>query len=294
MATKQEIEFRARVNEVRRDIASQSKNIEKQVLAGVKSLQDDTVKALVNLTPEQWGQSHLPQLFNVTTAASNRLQQEFNTFVIGETRTAFELGVKLADTPFQVMNVTTGVFGIDLQALQLASVGLSDLVTDVSNQLRTSINGNILRGIGGNLSNEQIISNIGRQITAKGPFKTAEARAEAIAITETSRVNNIANDERLVAVNKNVPGVNKQWVWSGVSRLTHAAVHGIIRKAKETFTVAGEQLLHPVDPNGSAFNTVRCGCTTVAHMTGWPKMDFIDPKLTNFAEESIKKGEIIL
>jgi hypothetical protein len=79
----------------------------------------------------------------------------------------------------------------------------------------------------------------------------------------------MAGDRRLQDAAKKVKGLGKQWLWSGKSRQTHSAISGQIRKVDEPFEVAGEALMYPRDPAGSAQNTINCGCESVPYKASW-------------------------
>ncbi len=102
-------------------------------------------------------------------------------------------------------------------------------------------------------------------------FGRAFWRAEAIVRTEVSRTFELAsNNERERAAKAGVR-VGKYWLHSGRKihpRPTHIAAGETYSSKnaipqKDYFIVDGEKMLHPLDPNASAENTINCGCTAV-------------------------------
>ena len=91
-------------------------------------------------------------------------------------------------------------------------------------------------------------------------------RREAIARTETIRASNAGSNELF-----DEWGIaEKEWLSTPDGRTRDAHQIGsawghepVIAKIDETFTVGGEQLRFPGDPNGSPENTISCRCTII-------------------------------
>jgi len=86
-------------------------------------------------------------------------------------------------------------------------------------------------------------------------------RAERVARTETISCNN-ASAHETYAEN----GVTKQeWLSTSDDRTRpdHVEADGQVAGIDEGFTVGGETLLYPGDPNGSAENVIQCRCTLI-------------------------------
>lgn len=83
-------------------------------------------------------------------------------------------------------------------------------------------------------------------------------RAEAIAVTETTVAYESARLETMKAA-----GVEfKEWITSQDERvrLDHFMVDGVTVGIDDFFTVGGEPMAHPGDPNASAKQVIRCRC----------------------------------
>lgn len=85
-----------------------------------------------------------------------------------------------------------------------------------------------------------------------------DERALDIAENESSNVINKRNFKKAKKEGKQF----KQWVTENddAVRLEHRLVEGEVKKIDEYFIVGGELMLYPRDPNGSAWNTIRCRC----------------------------------
>lgn len=84
-------------------------------------------------------------------------------------------------------------------------------------------------------------------------------RAERIARTETMKAFNYGTSERYRA-----DGVKKRgWLATldDRTRDEHASAHGTELPIDQPFTVGGEELMYPGDPNGSPENIINCRCT---------------------------------
>jgi SPP1 gp7 family putative phage head morphogenesis protein len=88
------------------------------------------------------------------------------------------------------------------------------------------------------------------------------SQAETIAITE---IGIITSETRYDAFK--TEGVESQeWVTSHDDRVrdTHAAADGEIVKIGDYFKIGDDNLLHPLDPNGSAGEIINCRCVAIA------------------------------
>jgi hypothetical protein len=136
-------------------------------------------------------------------------------------------------------------------------------ITRIGDDTLRSIDGLLARGALGDIPTQQLFSEIGSNLNESLVFKSVAQRGEVIARTEVNRIYSIANDARMQQAKTVIPGLGKEWVWSGRSRQSHAAAEGQIVPVDQSFEVGGEQLKYPRDPAGSAKNTVRCGCASV-------------------------------
>jgi len=87
----------------------------------------------------------------------------------------------------------------------------------------------------------------------------SDTRAEMIARTET--MGSISFGQQVVYEAEGVE--EKEWLSTPDqdTREDHAAANGQVVKINEAFNVGGEELMYPVDPNGSAGNVINCRCS---------------------------------
>ena len=159
-----------------------------------------------------------------------------------------------------------------LQASQRATV---DLITDLGKDAAQNIKRQILLGANGGKTPFEVIEEVGRNLDDPSVFGTIANRAEVITRTEIGRVQSIATQVRQEEAAKVVEGLKKQWWASFVGRQNHMAIHRQVREVDEPYDIpaAGrvpkEQLMFPKDPNGSAANTINCGCQSLPYKEDW-------------------------
>lgn len=85
------------------------------------------------------------------------------------------------------------------------------------------------------------------------------ARAKTVAVTEVHRAFNFGSLAAAMNVGR---GVRKRWNSKddAATRPAHDIADGQIRPVFQPFTVGGEALLAPGDPNGSPWNVIQCRC----------------------------------
>lgn len=117
---------------------------------------------------------------------------------------------------------------------------------------------------------QAVVDGIGEAATAKlirdriseAGGSLAAYRSRAIARTESHAAANAANYEAAKAT-----GIiaKKEWVSSAGERTrsAHRSADGQRVGIDESFTVGGEQLRYPGDPDGSAANVINCRCVTM-------------------------------
>ena len=178
----------------------------------------------------------------------------------------------------------------ELEGAKYANDVVDDLQAKFNTELdRRVIEANVLTAVGGFLSfgvdsiirsvdnnTKEIlkseISGLREEISDVDELKTelkknyallSASRAIRVGRTEVARVANFASLEAAIA--SGLP-LQKMWVSMGDMRLratpewNHVEPDGQVRDLRQRFLVSGEQLLFPVDPAGSASNTINCRC----------------------------------
>lgn len=188
----------------------------------------------------------------------------------------FGLGVQASDAVILASKakiiLPDTFFGIARELLS----GLVDVVTDqtraIWSELGTRLKTQVRRAALGITDPVQAMVAIGKTIKDPKTFGNAMTRAEVIIRTEVGRVfevskhtRNEESDKRLRAVGRTL---GKYWLpadYTDRLRDAHRDAGKRYNRANaipidEPFIVDGEELMYPLDPNGSPGNTINCRC----------------------------------
>lgn len=131
-------------------------------------------------------------------------------------------------------------------------------IVEISKTTRKQINRVLTAGVKKAATNAAIAKDI-REILGG---KSAARRAERIARTETHTASQVGSEAAARS-----SGLDMVGEWAAVedarTRPAHAEADGQIIELGGTFTVGGEQLRYPGDPNGSAGNIINCRCVAL-------------------------------
>lgn len=132
------------------------------------------------------------------------------------------------------------------QAMEIINTYLADAVADGLGERETA------------LLIQKNIAAVGGQLST--------LRARTIARTEGHNASQASQD--IAARSSELP-MTKEWVSSGGERTreTHSDADGQVVSMNDSFTVGGDSLMYPGDPNGSAEETINCRCI-VAYIPG--------------------------
>jgi uncharacterized protein with gpF-like domain len=143
---------------------------------------------------------------------------------------------------------------------------LTSKAAGIAADLRQRINSELGRAAAGLIAPNEATTAI------EGLLETSRSRANTIVRTELGRVFSTAAQATMEqAVGAGVAGLQKQWRRSGKlhSRPDHDLADGQVVAVDQPFVVGGEELMFPRDPNGSAGNTINCGCAQLPWMASW-------------------------
>jgi hypothetical protein len=145
-------------------------------------------------------------------------------------------------------------------SFNLRSPAVADALLERANQLSGNVAADVFERLKTVIAEEFYFQ-------GRGPFEVAkslteefdwlsQSRAELIARTETGAV--VEEGQWLTYYVTGVPF--KRWLTTldGREREDHFEAHGQIREIDEPFDVGGEQLMHPLDPAGSAKQVCNC------------------------------------
>jgi HK97 family phage portal protein len=129
-------------------------------------------------------------------------------------------------------------------------------VTEINSTTRAALRDQLAEGV----ANQETLGELVARVN--DVFDGRRSNAATIARTETAPAFNFANQEAWAQ-----SGVveSKQWLTAGddAVRDEHRAADSQTVPLDESFTVGGEELDFPGDPNGSAGNVINCRCTMV-------------------------------
>jgi SPP1 gp7 family putative phage head morphogenesis protein len=127
---------------------------------------------------------------------------------------------------------------------------------DASKEVWEDVRDVLQEGIDSGESNDELAKRVREKFN--GISKT---RAETIAQTETACAYGHARQKGMEET-----GIEwKEWLTAGDDkvRAEHVRANEQQRRVDEAFDIAGEQLMHPGDPNGSAKNVINCRCVVI-------------------------------
>lgn len=133
----------------------------------------------------------------------------------------------------------------------------------VGQDVWAKVNAGVVQSIGQGMSTEQLKGEIERLT------RFSEFRADTIARTEMNAAFVGGAFEGQKALGE-YGATHKEWMAVGDarSRPEHLDVSGTVVAFDESFNVDGEDLLYPLDPSGSAGNTVNCRCDILYYYPG--------------------------
>lgn len=256
----------------------------KRLIEKADSLQEQEVKKAIRLLAEarrevaaavastEWQAYHLPQLKAAIDRALARFADQYGIELREMQRDFWEQGIDLVDLPMRTIGVVVAVPEIDATALAILQDYSSDLVKGLKDDAVKKINQEITMGIMGQKQPYEVMQQVGLNLTDKSIFKSIADRAEAITRTESGSVLNMASQARLNSAAQMIPGLEKEWRHSHVSRQprpSHLALDGTHIPVDEDFLVGGIPMAYPHDPRGGAKNNVRCACYVVPYHARW-------------------------
>lgn len=242
-------------------------------------IQADTLREIVKQLHIAEGRTIIALQASPTEAAQRRLRQllaelerTIEDFRVATTSAAtqgadqgWQAGIRTISAPFDAAGVSVLGARIDAGALLATKQFMTDRIEDLSLRALNRLNAALTQQIIGAAPLADTITQV-QEIIGGVPRQ----RAMTVAYTEIGRVHSVAQDESLQQAGHVVPDLHKRWLKSGKlhPRESHVAAHNQIRRYDEAYVVGGESLRYPRDPNGSAGNTINCGCLSIPVVDG--------------------------
>lgn len=221
-------------------------------------------------------QSLIDSVDNIILNFQSGLTANFNTSFVG----VGQLGVDMVANPLDIIGLNVSSFNsLAPSQVNVALDFSAELVQNISDDLRSTINTQLRQATLAQQSPFQAMKNISKVlgVNAKdGVWGTRNrpdvvegvaARAEAIARTEMTRINNLAQFSTQEQAGNLIPGLLKRWIATprGNTRATHISAHRRYFNdpipIDEPFRVGRSELMYPGDPRGEAKETISCRCT---------------------------------
>lgn len=234
--------------------------------------------------PTDWQSWYLPQLRRQVADRLAEFGREAGAVASDGAEAIWGKGVEVVDAPLATGGVHLEALAPRLDRGQLVAMQsfltgkMRDVAMDGANRINTAL-GLVVTGL--NTPDEAA--------TAIKGILGGKTRRRALTVvrTELGRAFSTAAHGRMKQASQaGLKGLKKQWRRSGKihSRRTHDLADGQVRDVDEPFLVGGEKLMYPRDPDGSAANTINCGCTQLPYMAHW---DVLHPGNVPYAPEEI-------
>lgn len=246
-------------------------NAERQASAGdvmrILARADHKVQAILKSAPTDWQSYHLPKLKKAIEKAMEETALALKAAAEQHQGRAFAFGQAALDAPLGVAGFKVDLLTPTINTRQMTAMRsfMTDRMEGVAARAVEKINGQLGLVMAGAQAPTDAVNHI--SLLLQGD----RGRALTIMRTEIGRAYATATQERMDEAKRFLPALKKQWHKSGKlhGRLSHIAAHGQVREVDEPYDVDGEKLMYPRDPNGSAKNTVNCGCESLSWMDSW-------------------------
>jgi hypothetical protein len=159
----------------------------------------------------------------------------------------------------------TGWVGLSPEVMESAATMRGELITNLTSQAITDISRQVRFHSMGITDFQQAMGAIGRNLTDPSVFGTIATRAETILRTEMGRIRGQATVAAMDQI-KDVPGLKKMWLWSGISRQEHAQIDGVTVGLDENFTDGFGNSAPAPHLFGRPESDINCGCEVAVVM----------------------------
>ncbi|ABF42409.1 hypothetical protein Acid345_3408 [Candidatus Koribacter versatilis Ellin345] len=259
-------EFAAKLAELMRQVKAMEPMVQRQIVDLLQEARGRIIAQISTLDPERYTAAQLQALKQSIDRVLDEFRSKATQTVDTFEAKAAQMGVQIVDAPVSAAFGSMSLGQIDPSTLAIAQGYTADLIGALSKTAAANINAAIQRAFLGGQSLTDIIAQIGNALSGgkfDGLFGSFGARAESIAMNEILRVQSLATQGRMEDLLERHPDLQKQWLWIPAAkqpRILHQLASGQVTDVTEPYKVAGEDLMFPRDPNGSAWNTINCHC----------------------------------
>jgi hypothetical protein len=221
----------------------------------------DLIRSIL-VSAEGYEAVRLPALYAEVNTALQQLSARYSGILDDALAQSFQIGIDQIDRPLDALGRPVSAPLISPTVLEAASLMSAELVSNITDQTRRAINREIRLaslGVGSPFESIRRIAGFKDIRTNPSVFRTAMTRAETIFRTETGRVQSTAFLAR-ADQHTEPEALEKQWIWSGIERENHAALHGTRVKLKGgEFKTRGHSAPAP-RLFGVPSEDINCGC----------------------------------
>lgn len=258
----------AAFNKAAREAAKALPRIQRDALKEiVRQLQaaEKSVIAALQANPSESATRRLRQLRDNIEQVMHGFKDAATAAANGAADSAWQAAINAVSMPMSAAGITGAAVGlgparIDARALMAAKQFMTHRIEGLSTRTLNQLNAALMQHL---IGTESLADTITR--TQRLLHGAARSRAMTVVYTEVGRAYSVAHQNALDEAATRVPNLKKRWLKSGKlhPRIAHVEANGQTVKHDKPFIVDGEQLMYPRDPNGSAGNTINCGCHSV-------------------------------
>ncbi len=223
------------------------------------------------LVATDWDAHRVSAMQSAVSDAMSQFADKYNASLADAVSDAWTAGLGMVESA-----TVTAVPITNLEILQGYS---ADRITNMTAEMTEKINDIISVGMASGDSLQQVMREIGNNITDASVFRTIAGRSEAIARTEIATVNNAAikaRSEEVIRLNPDKKFV-KMWLHSLIkkgSRLNHIKLHKVTVPIDKDFSKvggkqpvpAGSGFAYPHSPGMKADQVVNCRCVFIVKL----------------------------
>lgn len=271
--------YRKKVERHRKQFGKASNKSVRELAAVIKTQRAALMAELKAFKPPPgaalWREYQLPELIAKSDAIVGQMGLQYGNVVKGGQQAAAGLAVESSQVLLTDIAGSRIIVAADLRKLELLTNMGVDLISGVNNEVRRKIKHQLISGVAGQRSPWEIMEAIGGPekgfLKKASIFRNTFYRAETIVRTEMGRVYNATQQTTLEQAMEDVDDVEKQWstAMDGRQRDEHGLANEQHVKPDKPYIVGGEELMYPLDPGGSAWNTINCRCNSSMYKPEW-------------------------
>jgi Phage Mu protein F like protein len=266
--------FAAKVQQIIDQVDLLSEQAIEQALQLLDATRERVLSILANAPADSYTARHMLQLRTQINAEVSTLVNRYSSTFPAILERAEELGWSVAEQPVSAVGLPVVAEIGSRNLLSVLSQYSADLITNLGNEARRKINGELAQSALGTQTPYEAMQKIAANIEGQpSVFTSVAGRAQAIYRTETNRMFSMASQQRMNQMASAIPGLKKRWVAVDDSRTrsTHYTVGDVFADSglptvvgvKENYIVGGFDAMFPRDPSLPPEEAINCRCHSV-------------------------------